>query len=165
MRIRYTEKLKSLYKSSDFRKLVGRCIWNSVFSIVFVIENSLKMVVVDPEEYESKAQALRNNFYKIPKDARDKVSLEILELDPYSMETYELLLPLYGDPDGSLRKLVQKIEPSNLSEFDNIRERIFYKSNEKIYYEIDKEIGKLQVGEFLGDKQSTVYKGLHRVGI
>lgn len=156
-RLKINEKFQNLYKSADFRELVGKCIWDSVFSIKYVIEDCLGHVEVIPDsEYKSKAKALRSNFPRIPDDDKHEVVQEILTLAPDDLETYKLLLPQYGDPNGDLRRIIQIVAPQKLTEFDDLRKELFLKSNNSVYRVIDEEIGKLRAGEFLGEKQTAI---------
>lgn len=148
MRYKINEKFQNIYKSEEFRELVGKCIWDSVFSIKYVIEDCLGHVEVIPDsEYKSKAKALRSNFPRIPEDAKQEVALEILTLAPDELETYRLLLPLYGDFGGGLRYIIQNVAPLMIPDFDNLRKEIFQEKAYIIFEDFEKALqAQLSVG-------------------
>lgn len=156
MRLKINEKFQNIYKSSEFRGLVGKCIGDSVYSIKYVIEDCIGHVEVIPDsEYRSKAKALRSNFPRIPKDARQEVAQEILQLAPDDLETYKLLLPLYGDFGGGLRYIVQKVASFMLPEFDGLRQEVFQRKAYTIFEDFEKAL-QFQLSDDISDNDLEI---------
>lgn len=61
------------------------------------------------EEDLSRAEALRENFQKIPADKQPEAASQILMLDPISTVTYQFLLQRYQDPQGVLGRLAKAV--------------------------------------------------------
>lgn len=61
------------------------------------------------DEDLSRAEALRENFQKIPADKQPEAAAQILTLDPISIVTYQFLLEQYQDPQGVLGRLAKAV--------------------------------------------------------
>ena len=61
------------------------------------------------DEDLSRAEALRENFQKIPADKQPEAAVQILMLDPISTITYQFLLQRYQDPQGVLGRLAKAV--------------------------------------------------------
>ena len=141
--------LQELYDSKDFRLGVRDCIQTCVLNMGYLVEEALGLNI-PKEEFTSKATALRENFRQVPKEKQPEVAAEILKLAPDSDETYKLLLPIYGDPDGELYRLVGKLAPSHRYRFEKLREELFSQAMKPIYEDIKKGVKGMTDKELFG---------------
>ena len=161
--LKHQKELQKLYHSQELRNQMMSCVQSSVERIGFVVTHILGVADAYPtEEQKSKARVLQGNLPRIPEESRPEIIAQILSVLPDDMDTYRLLLPLYGDFEGGLRATVEEVTPSNLAEFDDLRKDIFTKSNEPIYLEIDEKIEKFSAGEFIGEQQTILQNSVKK---
>lgn len=71
--------------------------------------NYMETSLPGTEEDLSRAEALRENFSKIPADKRGETAAQILTLAPAEAATYQFLLSQYQDPNGVLGRLAKAV--------------------------------------------------------
>ena len=127
-----SSKKSSLYRNAKKGLMIG--ILRSVYEIHFAVWDMLEerggnmYVECLASGVAKKAEAIRNNFAKMPREEVLAVLPQVFLLDPYSEDLYKKLFSLFGDKDGGLQKAAEYfgIDTSFIAkEKDALAERIF----------------------------------------
>ena len=107
---------KSLYKYPETKKVLTDGIKKSIFNLHYAMLDALKInsetfrdFHVECLEYKAdkKAEAMRNNFLKMPKEEVRNIFPQFLLRTPYDVELYKILFSIFGDQDGGLEKIAK----------------------------------------------------------